>query len=82
MMGDDSPAVEVMVTMDDDHDIDALSRRLSDKGLENAVGLAAIGVISGTVAPGRIAQLRAEPGVKAVEVAGQMGIAPPDADIQ
>lgn len=83
-MDDPSQRIEVLVTLDEDsgQDIEALSRRLAGKGLENAENLASIGMISGTVAPDKVSQLRAEPGVKAVEIAGRMGIAPPDATIQ
>ena len=83
-MADEPSKVEVTITVNDDahHDIGPLSQRLSAKGLENAVSLTSIGVISGAVASDKVEALRDEPGVKAVEIAGGVQLPPPDADVQ
>jgi len=83
-MAEVSEKLDVTITLHDDShpDIGAVSQRLSALGLEDAVALANIGVISGAVAPDKVAQLRADPGVKAVEVAGGVQLPPPESEIQ
>lgn len=83
-MAEDPAKLEVTISVHDHahRDIDAVAQRLSSLGLENAVSLANIGVISGAVSSDRLAQLRADPGVKAVEVAGGVQIPPPESEIQ
>ena len=75
---------EVAITVLDEatDQVAALAQRLSAIGLEDAVALPSIGVISGVVALDKLPQLRAEPGVKAVELTIEVDIGPPDADVQ
>ena len=83
-MADSNAQVEVIITVNENsrNDLAALSQRLSAKGLKNAVNLTSVGVISGTVAQNKVAKLRDDPDVKAVEVSGEVQLPPPDSEVQ
>ena len=74
----------VVVTVADSHvdNVDELAQSLSRAGLVVDQVLVASGIIMGAAPAGALARLRRTRGVKAVEHAGAVQIAPPDADIQ
>lgn len=76
--------LEVVVTVADTH-IDRIAdvaRQLSAAGLAAPQALGAAGIVTGKASAAGLAALRRVPGVQAVEAAGKVQLAPPDADIQ
>lgn len=76
--------IEVVITVEDaaKGDIEKVSHALSELGLDQATALSSVGIISGFADADALMGLRAAPGVKSVEPAGKVSIAPPDADVQ
>jgi len=63
-------------------DADAVARELREAGMDVEQILGAVGIITGSVAPGGRAALAQLPGVASVEAEQTFHIAPPDAEIQ
>lgn len=84
MTGKSKPKVQVSVTVEDTHleKIASVARQLEAAGLGGSQTLASAGIITGHVSAESVAGLRKVAGVRAVESAGTVQIAPPDADIQ
>jgi methylmalonyl-CoA mutase cobalamin-binding subunit len=78
------PNNQVVVTIADSHlsAIPALVERLKAAGLTDDKTLASAGIVTGSVAHERMAELVAVQGVEAVESSGPMQIAPPDSSVQ
>ena len=74
--------VDVLVSLNDEHEPEALTSDLRDAGLEIDQAMPEIGTITGKAAPEKLADIGAVKGVAAVEQAGAFQIAPPDADVQ
>jgi len=75
---------KITVTVADAHlaSIDDVAVRLREAGMEVETVLAAIGIITGSVADDRLAALEAVPGVAAVEEQTDFQIPPPESDVQ
>ncbi|MGJ0119385.1 hypothetical protein ACQ7HM_09285 [Williamsia sp. MIQD14] len=75
---------EVTITVDDDHlaSIDEVVAAVRASGVQVTQVHAAIGIISGTMAPDVRHALTAIRGVGAIEESPQFGVAPPDSPIQ
>jgi|GraSoiStandDraft_4_1057263.scaffolds.fasta_scaffold433176_2 hypothetical protein len=75
---------DVVITVADETraDLDSLVQKLSAKGLTNASALPSVGIITGKAASHAIDGLRAEPGVSALELSGDVQIPPPDSEVQ
>lgn len=79
-----SVQIDVVVTLEDVHrdNIEAVARRLEAAGLSAAKALKSAGIITGSVAHGKLEGIKSVEGVRAVEAAGGVQIAPPDAPVQ
>lgn len=75
---------DVIVTIADSHRaaIAAVAEQLGRAGLDDASTLAAAGVVTGSVLPGKLVALRAVPGVAAVEASGSVQLPDPGSDVQ
>lgn len=84
MAGKTVKTLEVVVTVADTHigRIDDVARQLAAAGLAAPQALGAAGIVTGKVSATGLAALRRVTGVLAVEAAGNVQLAPPDADIQ
>ena len=84
MAGKTVEKMEVVVTVADTHigRIAGVARQLAAAGLAGPQALGAAGIVTGRASPAGLAALRRVPGVTAVEAAGKVQLAPPDADIQ
>lgn len=76
--------MDVMVSMTDSgvEDVSTVVAALRAAGLAVADVKAAIGIVLGSVDDDRLDDLRAVPGVDAVEPQERFRIAPPDSDVQ
>jgi hypothetical protein len=74
--------VDLLVSLSDEHEADAVTSDLRDAGLEIERAMPEIGTITGKAAPEKIAGIGAVKGVAAVEQAGTFEIAPPESDVQ
>ncbi len=76
--------VEVVVTVAEGYrsKIAEVADRLKAAGLTSPQALESIGIVTGSVAPAALDHLGKVAGVVAVEEAGGVQIAPPDAEIQ
>lgn len=74
--------VDVLVSLSDDHEPEAVTSDLRDAGLEIEQAMPEIGTISGKAAPEKFPDIEAVKGVAALEQAGEIQIAPPESDVQ
>ena len=76
--------VEVLITIDEAARgrVKALASSLKKSGLNVSHVMESSGIVAGTVRRANFAKLERHKGVSAVEVAGEVSIAPPDADVQ
>jgi hypothetical protein len=74
----------VLVSIDDQHlaEMPSVVERLRNAGLEVQRSLSSLGTVTGSIEHTRIPQVREVEGVAGVEAAREVGIAPPDSDIQ
>lgn len=79
-----TPDVDVVITLAEDHisRIKTVAERLTAQGLSINDVLENSGLITGSMQPGKIAKLRKAKGVMALELSGDVQIAPPDSSIQ
>lgn len=79
-----TPDVDVVITLADDHinAINTVAKRLAAQGLSINGILETSGLITGSMQPDGIAKLRKAKGVTAIEISGDVQIAPPDSPIQ
>jgi hypothetical protein len=76
-------ALAVTVTIDDQRiSVDKAAKLLADAGLRVASTMETLGLVSGSVDSKNLAALRSVPGVLGVELQREVGIAPPDSDVQ
>ena len=78
------PRTRVLVSVDDAYagELAQVVERLRAAGLEIDRSLEALGAVTGSIAPGRLAELEAVEGVAAVEPAREHRLAPPESEIQ
>lgn len=85
-MGDQGPEDQLAVTVSvDDAHLEGIGRVADDlrsRGMRVEHVLATLGTVTGTIASQALEGLRAVPGVSDVELAREIQLAPPDADIQ
>lgn len=84
-MAKQSPAeVDVVISVDNSHisQLSEMAKQLSSKGLKDVQELKEIGIISGKCDPKTLKKLQGIAGVSAIELSGNMQIAPPESDIQ
>ncbi len=76
--------IDVVVTIDDAHigHMNTIVKQLEAQGLKVMQSMTGIGVVSGKARPEACSRLRKIAGVKAVESAGSVQLAPPDSGIQ
>jgi hypothetical protein len=79
-----TPDVDVVVTLAEDHisRIKTVAKRLTTQGLSINEVLETSGLITGSMQPDKIERLRKTKGVMALELSGDVQIAPPDSSIQ
>jgi hypothetical protein len=76
--------VEAVVTLADDdiHRIGSVAKALTKKGFTVSHLMESSGIIAGSAKRQSLEGLRKTKGVAALEIAGEVSIAPPDADVQ
>jgi hypothetical protein len=79
-----SNKTDVNVAIADEHldDVSAVLRRLTAAGLEVHRTLPTIGTVTGAIDQDRLDALREVEGVTAVEQAREVGVPPPESEIQ
>jgi hypothetical protein len=79
-----SSEVEVIITLDEHHvsRLTEIAEQLSANGLKDIQPLGNIGAITGKCETSLLKKVRTISGVEAVEVSGNVQIAPPGSDIQ
>ena len=76
-------ALDVTVTIDDQRiSVDKAAKLLTEAGLHVESTMENLGLVSGSVESKDLAALRRVPGVLGVELQREVGIAPPDSDVQ
>ena len=84
MPGKPEEDVEVLVTIDEKSlgRVKSLASALKKSGLKVSKVMETSGIVAGTARPTDFARIKRHKGVAALEVAGTVSIAPPDAEIQ
>lgn len=76
--------VQVLVSVDDSHveKVDAVADELRSAGMDVDEALPELGTITGRAEPALMTTLQGVTGVASLEAARDVGIPPPDADVQ
>ena len=72
----------VILVLDDAADVAVVQTRAADAGLEEIKALSGLGMLHGSIAEDRIADLARIEGVRSVEREGGVSLPPPDSPIQ